>query len=103
MRIVVKEWQFSDGSHSMNNFRLTPQYSLNGSPQVVSKTGRKLNITVVEGKNLPAKDTSGKTEPYVKLQYGKVGHIICLLQILTAWCLYTRTKCLWISFLYLIL
>ncbi|KAI9113972.1 hypothetical protein K1719_015223 [Acacia pycnantha] len=71
VRIVVKEWQFADGSHSLNNFGLTSQHSLNGSSQLLSRTGRKLNITVVEGKNLAAKDKSGQFEPYIKLQYGK--------------------------------
>ncbi|XP_028786874.1 extended synaptotagmin-1-like [Neltuma alba] len=71
VRIVVKEWQFSDGSHSLNNFRLNSQHSLNGSSPLLPRTGRKLNITVVEGKNLSAKDKSGKFEPYIKLQYGK--------------------------------
>lgn len=72
VRIVVKEWQFSDGSHSLNNFRVSSQQSHNGPTHVLS-TGRKLYITVMEGKNLAAKDKSGKFEPYVKLQYGKVG------------------------------
>ncbi|XP_061345008.1 uncharacterized protein LOC133290881 [Gastrolobium bilobum] len=70
-RIVVKEWQFSDGSHSLNNLHSSSQQSLNGS-SLLSRTGRKLKITVVEAKDLAAKDKFGKFEPYIKLQYGKV-------------------------------
>ncbi|XP_019457985.1 PREDICTED: extended synaptotagmin-1-like isoform X2 [Lupinus angustifolius] len=69
--IVVKEWQFSDGSHSLNNIRANSQQSLNGSSNLQLKTGRKLIITVVEGKDLATKDKSGKFDPYFKLQYGK--------------------------------
>ncbi|KAK7358279.1 hypothetical protein VNO77_00206 [Canavalia gladiata] len=72
LKIVVKEWQFSDGSHSLNNLHASSQKSLNGSSNLLSKTGRKLKITVLEAKDLPAKDKFGKFEPYVKLQYGKV-------------------------------
>ncbi|KAJ1379535.1 Synaptotagmin-like mitochondrial-lipid-binding domain [Sesbania bispinosa] len=70
--IVVKEWQFSDGSYSLNNLRTSSQQSLNGSSNLQLRTGRKLNITVVEGKDLAAKDKAGKFDPYIKLQYGKV-------------------------------
>ncbi|KAE9600269.1 putative C2 domain-containing protein [Lupinus albus] len=69
--IVVKEWQFSDGSHSLNNIRASSQQSLNGSSNLQLKTGRKLIITVVEGKDLATKDKSGKFDTYFKLQYGK--------------------------------
>ncbi|XP_020220786.1 synaptotagmin-5 isoform X2 [Cajanus cajan] len=72
VKIVVKEWQFSDGSHSLNNLRANSQQSLIGSSSLLSKTGRKLKITVVEAKDLVAKDKAGKIDPYVKLQYGKV-------------------------------
>ncbi|XP_034673142.1 synaptotagmin-5 isoform X2 [Vitis riparia] len=71
VRLVVKEWQFTDGSHSSNNFRVSPQQSLYGSSNFPSGTGRKINITVVEGKDLIA-NKSGRCDPYVKLQYGKV-------------------------------
>ncbi|ESW24745.1 hypothetical protein PHAVU_004G156400 [Phaseolus vulgaris] len=71
--IVVKEWQFSDGSHSLNSIRSTnSQQSINGSPNIQLKTGRKISVIVVEGKDLAARDKSGKFDPYVKLQYGKV-------------------------------
>ncbi|KAG5022094.1 hypothetical protein JHK85_018436 [Glycine max] len=71
--IVVKEWQYSDGSHSLNSLRSSSsQQSINGSPNFQLRTGRKINVTVVEGKDLAAKDKSGKFDPYIKLQYGKV-------------------------------
>ncbi|XP_054816971.1 synaptotagmin-5-like [Prosopis cineraria] len=72
--IVVKEWQLSDGSHSLNNLRISSQQSLYGSSNLQVRTGRKLSITVVEGKDFAAKDKSGKFDSYVKLQYGKVVH-----------------------------
>lgn len=72
VRLVVKEWQFTDGSHSSNNFSLSSQPSLYGSSNFPSGTGRKIIITVVEGKDLIA-SKSGRCDPYVKLQYGKVG------------------------------
>ena len=72
VRLVVKEWQFSDGSLSFNNFRASSQPSLNGSSNFFSRTGRKINVTVVEGKELITKEKCGKCNPYVKLQYVKV-------------------------------
>lgn len=72
VRLVLKEWQFSDGSLSFNNLRASPQPSLNGSSNFLPRTGRKINVTVVEGKDLITKDKYGKCNPYVKLQYGKV-------------------------------
>ncbi|XP_022994080.1 synaptotagmin-5-like isoform X2 [Cucurbita maxima] len=71
VRLVLKEWMFSDGSHSSNRYHVSPQQSLNGASSFLSSTGRKINITVVEGKDLPTKDKNGKCDPYVKLQYGK--------------------------------
>lgn len=79
MRIVVKEWQFSDGSHSLNNLQASPQKSLRGSTNLLSKTGRKLKITVAEAKALAVNDRFGKFDPYIKLQYGKVRGTGCLL------------------------
>ncbi|XP_023531067.1 synaptotagmin-5-like isoform X4 [Cucurbita pepo subsp. pepo] len=70
LRLIVKEWQFSDGSHSSHNF-LTSQQSVNGSSNFRTRTGRKIGITIVEGKDLSLKDKSGKCETYVKLEYGK--------------------------------
>ncbi|XP_058088703.1 uncharacterized protein LOC131235526 isoform X2 [Magnolia sinica] len=75
VRLVLREWQFSDGSNSFNNSaHLSPQQSVYGSPSFQSRTGRKLKITVLEGRDLLAKDRSGKNDPYVKLQYGKSLH-----------------------------
>jgi hypothetical protein len=75
--IVVKEWQFSDGTHSLKNLRNNSQPSLNGSSNIQLRTGKKLNITVVEGKDLAtAKEKSGKFDPYIKLQYGKVSNSV---------------------------
>ncbi|EXB56910.1 RasGAP-activating-like protein 1 [Morus notabilis] len=71
VKLVLKEWQFADGSHSLNNFRLSTQQSLYGSSNFLSRTGRKINITVMEGKDLNMRDKSGKCGPYVRLQYGK--------------------------------
>ncbi|KAM6569103.1 hypothetical protein CsatB_017088 [Cannabis sativa] len=71
VKLVLKEWQFSDGSHSLNNFRVKSRQSLNGSSNFLPRTGRKIYITVMEGKDLSMKDRSGKCDPYVKLQYGK--------------------------------
>lgn len=73
VKLVLKEWQFSDGSHSMNNFHLNSRASsLYGSSNLLTRTGRKIYVTVVEGKDLMVKDRFGKCDPYVKLQYGKV-------------------------------
>ncbi|KAJ6820803.1 extended synaptotagmin-1 isoform X2 [Iris pallida] len=73
VRLVLKEWQFSDGSISLHNLVTgRSQPSIYGSSNLQSRTGRKLMITVVEGKNLINK--SGKCDPYVKLQYGKAVH-----------------------------
>lgn len=83
VKIVVKEWQFSDGSHSMTNISASSQKSLKGSSNLLSKTGRKLKITVVEAKDLAASDRFGNFDPYVKLQYGKVRGTGCLFDFLS--------------------
>ncbi|KAI9384384.1 hypothetical protein POPTR_012G056000v4 [Populus trichocarpa] len=70
VKLVVKEWLFSDGSHSLNN--VSSQKSIYGSSNILSRTGRKINVAVMEGKDLISKERSGKCDPYVKLQYGKV-------------------------------
>ncbi|KAL3529277.1 hypothetical protein ACH5RR_008599 [Cinchona calisaya] len=72
VKLVLKEWQFSDGSHRTNSLHIASRQSLNGSSNFLSTTGRKIYVTVVEGKNLVAKDRLGKSDPCVKLQYGKV-------------------------------
>ncbi|XP_077253770.1 C2 domain-containing protein [Tasmannia lanceolata] len=71
--LALREWQFSDGSNSSNSpaAHVKSQQSVYGSPNFQSRTGRKLRITVIEGRNLPGKEKSGKCDPYVKLQYGK--------------------------------
>ncbi|KAI8528683.1 hypothetical protein RHMOL_Rhmol12G0166600 [Rhododendron molle] len=72
VKLVLKEWQFSDGSHSSNSFRLSSRPSFYGSSNFPTGTGRKICITVAEGKDLLVKDKFGKSDPYVKLQYGKI-------------------------------
>lgn len=71
VKLVLKEWHFSDGSHSVNGLRIGPRQALNGSSKFLPTTGRKIYVTVVEGKNLVVKDRLGKSDPFVKLQYGK--------------------------------
>ncbi|PIN13548.1 putative Ca2+-dependent phospholipid-binding protein [Handroanthus impetiginosus] len=71
VRLVLKEWHFSDGLHSLTSFGSSSHQSLNGASNYFSRTGRKISITVVEGKDLVVKDKIGKSDPYVKLQYGK--------------------------------
>ncbi|XP_051137774.1 synaptotagmin-5-like isoform X2 [Andrographis paniculata] len=70
VRLALKEWQFSDGSHSMSSFGTSSSSSPTGSSNQLSRTGRRICITVVEGKDLIVKDKVGKSA-YVKLQYGK--------------------------------
>lgn len=72
VKLVLKEWQFSDGSHSLNGFHVRSRQTFTGSSNYLLRTGRKINITVVEGKELSGKDRNGRCNPYVKLQYGKV-------------------------------
>ncbi|XP_022881162.1 extended synaptotagmin-1 [Olea europaea var. sylvestris] len=71
VKLVLKEWQYADGSHSLTNFNLSSQHSLDGASNFLSKTGRKICITVVEGKDLIVKDKIGKSGPDIKLYYGK--------------------------------
>ncbi|GMQ11283.1 hypothetical protein CsSME_00053972 [Camellia sinensis var. sinensis] len=71
VKLVLKEWQFCDGSHSLSDIGLSTRQSLNGSSNFQPSTGRKIYVTVVEGKDLMIKDKFGKSEPYVSLQYGK--------------------------------
>ncbi|CAI9784490.1 unnamed protein product [Fraxinus pennsylvanica] len=71
VKLVLKEWQFADGSHSLTNFNLSSQHSPYKESNFIPKTGRKICITVVEGKGLIVKDKIGKSGPYVKLYYGK--------------------------------
>ncbi|KAG2595919.1 hypothetical protein PVAP13_5KG117400 [Panicum virgatum] len=70
--LVLKEWQFSDGSVTLSNSLSSGlQSSSDGSPKLQSITGRRLRVRVVEGRALTANSKSGKCDPYVKLQYGK--------------------------------
>ncbi|KAJ6293607.1 hypothetical protein OIU76_021792 [Salix suchowensis] len=69
VKLVVKEWQFSDGSLSLNKFNGSSRKSTYSSSSPLSRTGRKINVAIMEGKDLIS---SGKCDPYVKLQYGKV-------------------------------
>lgn len=71
VRLALKEWMFSDGSHTSTIFNESSRRSLSGSSNFSPRTGRKICITVVEGKDLLVKDKIGKSDPYVKLQYGK--------------------------------
>lgn len=70
--LVLKEWQFSDGSVTLSNSLGNGlQCSFDGSTKLQSTTGRRLRVRVVEGRALTANSKSGKCDPYVKLQYGK--------------------------------
>lgn len=70
--LVLKEWQFSDGSVTLSNSLANGlQSSFDGSTKLQSTTGRRLRARVVEGRALTANSKSGKCDPYVKLQYGK--------------------------------
>ncbi|XP_044974425.1 extended synaptotagmin-1 [Hordeum vulgare subsp. vulgare] len=70
--LVLKEWQFSDGSVTLSNSLSNEfQCSIDGSPKLQSRTGRMLRVKVVEGRALAVNSKSGKCDPYVKLQYGK--------------------------------
>uniref|UniRef100_A0A2P2KH32 SMP-LTD domain-containing protein n=1 Tax=Rhizophora mucronata TaxID=61149 RepID=A0A2P2KH32_RHIMU len=72
VKLVLKEWQFSDGSHSLNKLHTSSLHPTLGSSNCLLRTGRKINVVVLEGKDLAAKERTGKCDPYVKLQYGKV-------------------------------
>ncbi|CAA7397692.1 unnamed protein product [Spirodela intermedia] len=73
VKLVLKEWHYSDGSHSLNSTAsILSQPSNSGFSSFQLGTGRKVKMTVIEGKNLLTK--SGKCSPYVKLHYGKTIH-----------------------------
>jgi hypothetical protein len=63
----MKEWLFRDGSRAGADMT-----SLQSIPSFEVSTGRIVRITIVEGRNLAAKDRNGKSDPYVWLRYGKV-------------------------------
>ncbi|XP_047306347.1 uncharacterized protein LOC124909744 [Impatiens glandulifera] len=69
VRLILKEWHFSDCSRSLSSFHPGSTRSLSGSSSgLTSNTRRKISVTVVEAKGLVGSD------PYVKLQYGKAFH-----------------------------
>ncbi|KAH7404885.1 hypothetical protein KP509_15G048600 [Ceratopteris richardii] len=71
--LIVTEWQFVDGSRIRSDtFNKMPSKLLYSFGSLETITGRTLRITVVEGRNLAAKDRTGKSDPYVQLRYGKV-------------------------------
>lgn len=78
MSLVVKEWQYSDGSTSVNNPVVARplQPSIHSSLSHQFRTGRRLKVTVVEGRNLGIKEKSGRCDPYLKLYYGKVSLVL---------------------------
>ncbi|CAN8258897.1 unnamed protein product [Cochlearia groenlandica] len=69
VRLLVKEWHFSDGSHSLNSVNSSSLHSLDGPSTLFSKTGRKIIVTALSGRNLVSK--TGKCDASLKLQYGK--------------------------------
>ncbi|KAJ1282797.1 hypothetical protein BS78_03G079300 [Paspalum vaginatum] len=70
--LVLKEWQFSDGSVTLSDSLGNGlKSSFDGSPKLQSRTGRRLRVRVVEGRSLTVNGKSGKCDPYVKLQYEK--------------------------------
>lgn len=68
---MIKEWLYGPPSWNKSH-PISPQQSIDDKTNFQPRTGRKLSITVVEGQNLSV-PKSGKCDPYVKLQYGKVG------------------------------
>lgn len=72
VKLVVKEWQFIDGSRTGDDYANGTIPTLQYLPSFETHTGRTLRITVLEGRNLAAKDRTGKSDPYVRLRYGKL-------------------------------
>lgn len=79
---MLKEWQFTDGSVTLSNSLSNGfQSSPDRSPKLQSRTGRMLRVKVVEGRALAVNSKSGKCDPYVKLQYGKVFSLTTLVAL----------------------
>ncbi|EFJ29672.1 plant synaptotagmin [Selaginella moellendorffii] len=68
VKLVLKEWCFADDPKNSQ----TPLLQLDAFRSTRYLTGRKIKVTVVEGRNLAPKDRSGKSDPYLKLQYNKI-------------------------------
>ncbi len=90
VKLALKEWQFADGSKAVasympsNIIHMQQQTMLGTYPSLNVHTGRKLKICTVEGRNLAPMDRTGKSDPYLKLFYGKVvspsPSCVCLLR-----------------------
>lgn len=77
VKLLLKEWQFSDGSKAVANYNPAlvihdQQNAVGTQPVQPTFTGRKLKISAIEGRNLAPMDRTGKSDPYLKLFYGKV-------------------------------
>ncbi len=78
IKLTLKEWQFADGSKAVANYNpsavihMQQQTMLGSYNGLNAHTGRKLKICTVEGRNLAPMDRTGKSDPYLKLFYGKV-------------------------------
>lgn len=72
VKLVLREWTFSDDTNHLNNpSYISSQQSIYRASSIQPKTGRKLIITVMEGRDLVGRDKFGKSDSYIKLQYGK--------------------------------
>ncbi|KAJ7294164.1 hypothetical protein O6H91_Y274600 [Diphasiastrum complanatum] len=73
VRLTMKEWLFHDSSKPLaSDTSMEHQNTLGSWPVLPSRTGRKLKVIVLEGRNLAPKDRTGKSDPYLRIQYGKV-------------------------------